>query len=116
MRLPSIPVLLAFVVSPANPSWAQAPNPSDATALWNAIKTGLLKGGDEFFESSLKDALIPGEGVHSFLGTVISSRPAEHPTEFVLAMSDKIHPEVTLKLRDTERREDRFKDNRSGGR
>jgi hypothetical protein len=109
MRLPSIPVLLALVVSSANPSWAQAANPSDATALWNAIKTGLLKGGDEFFESSLKDALIPGQGVHSFLGTVIASRPAEHPTEFVLAISDKIHPEVTLKLRDTERREDHFK-------
>jgi hypothetical protein len=110
MRFPSIPFLLALaVVSPANFSWAQAQNPSDATALWNAIKTGLLKGGDEFFESSLRDALVPGQGFHSFLGTVISCRPAEHPTEFVLAISDKIHPEVTLKLKDTEKREDHFK-------
>src|SRR5580658_8187202 len=104
MRLRSIPILLALAaLVPAQFAQGQKANPTDASAMWSAIKTALLsENGDLFFESNLKYSLVPGgtKSVHALMGTVISSRPAQQPDEFVLAMSDKIHPEVTLKLID----------------
>jgi hypothetical protein len=73
----------------------------DGLALWNKLKAQLeSKDGDNYFKSSLQNALVPGgtNGVHVLMGTVVSSQPAERPNEFVLALSDNIHPEVTLRL------------------
>jgi hypothetical protein len=104
MRLRFNPIVLALAaVVPVHYASGQKPIPFDASATWNAIKTALIsENGDLFFESNLKYSLVPGgtKGVHALMGTVISSRPAQQPDEFVLAMSDKIHPEVTLKLID----------------
>jgi hypothetical protein len=104
MRLRSIPILLALAaLVPAQFAQGQKANPTDASAMWSAIKTALLsENGDLFFESNLKYSLVPGgtKSVHALMGTVISSHPAEQPDEFVLALSDRIHPEVTLKLID----------------
>jgi len=109
MRLRSIPILLVLaVLIPAQFALGQNPTAFDASAMWSAIKTALLsENGDLFFESNLKYSLVPGgtNGVHALMGTVISSRPAEQPDEFVLALSDKIHPEVTLKLIDQQGRD-----------
>jgi hypothetical protein len=70
-------------------------------ALWLAIKRGLLRGGSQYFEQSLKNAYVPGgaNGVEVFRGTLISSTPPEHPNEFAVAMPDSATPEVTLKLK-----------------
>jgi len=110
MRLPSISILLALAaVFPAHLASGQNRIRSDAklteetAAVWNSIKSALqAKDGDVFFESNLKNSLFPGgrNGVRVFRGTVVSSRPAEHPNELVLAISDNNHPEATVKLKE----------------
>jgi hypothetical protein len=110
MRLPSIPILLALAtVFPAHCAWGQTRIRSDAklteetAAVWSSIKSALqANDGDVFFESNLKSSLFPGgrNGVRVFRGTVVSSRPAEQPSELVIAISDNNQPEVTLKLKE----------------
>jgi hypothetical protein len=110
MRLSSIPTFLALaVLAPAHSAWAQNRIRSDAklteetAAVWSNIKSALqAKDGDTFFESNLNNSLFPGgrNGVRVFRGTVVSSHPADHPSELVLAISDDIHPEATLKLKE----------------
>ena len=39
-------------------------------------------------------------GVHSLIGTVVSSRPESGPRELILALSDNRTPEVTLRFVD----------------
>jgi hypothetical protein len=102
MHFRSILILVALAVFAVPGQFAQGQNanPLDTSAMWSAIKTALLsENGDLFFESILKYSLVPG-GAKSvaLMGTVISSQPAEQPDEFVLALSDRIHPEVTLKV------------------
>jgi hypothetical protein len=71
-------------------------------ALWLAVKHALADaGGKAYFESSIKDAALPGgvNGVRAFKGTVISSEPAGQPTSLVVvAISEETHPEATLRL------------------
>jgi hypothetical protein len=107
MRLSSIPVLLAIAVVPF--AWGQKRIRSDeklteeSLTLWSNIKTALqAQDGATFFESHLKNSLFPGgaNGVHVFRGTVVDSRPAEHPSEVVLAIEDTVHAEATLRLVD----------------
>jgi hypothetical protein len=69
--------------------------------LWLRIKAVLNSDdGSAYFESSMKDALVPGgaEGVGRFRGTVISSSPALWPDTIVLAVLREQVPDVTLKL------------------
>jgi hypothetical protein len=67
--------------------------------LWYTIETN-LKGdqSDQFFNSTVKDAEIPGgaEGVKNFTGTVISIDPPDRPTKVVLGVDDPATPDATL--------------------
>jgi len=64
------------------------------TALWRGIKQGLSgPHGREYFDKSIKDALLP-----PLYGVLVSSTPADHPTEFLVSMAGNPHPEVTLKV------------------
>jgi hypothetical protein len=67
--------------------------------LWYTIETN-LKGdqSDQFFNSTVKDAIIPGgaEGVKNFTGTVISIDPPDKPTKVVLGVDDPQTPDATL--------------------
>jgi len=69
--------------------------------LWYTIKQSLTGDqGDQFFNSNVKDAEIPGgaEGVKNFTGTVISIDPPDHPTKVVLGIEDPTKPDVTLEF------------------
>ncbi len=111
-------IYIAIAVGFGLSALAQVPAPTDSKSiqdglvLWNKIKAQLQsQDGDNYFKSGLQNALVPGgtNGVHALMGTVLSSFPVEHPSEFVLAISDKIHPEVTLKLVDKPEQDSRFK-------
>jgi len=76
-------------------------NSDPAFKLWYTIKTNLTGDqGDSFFNSSVKDAEIPGgaEGVKTFSGTVISIDPPDHPTKVVLGIEDPAKPDATLEF------------------
>jgi hypothetical protein len=82
-------------------SHVAAPYRSLQRMLWLRIKAVLTSDdGSAYFESSMKDALVPGgvEGVGKFQGRVISSSPALWPDTIVLAVSRDYAPDVTLKL------------------
>ncbi len=70
-------------------------------AMWMNIKKELSSpNGEQYFESSVKGALLPGGagGVQRFKGKVIEHKPAKNPKEIVLGISDATTREVTLKL------------------
>jgi hypothetical protein len=65
------------------------------TILWREIKKALSgPNGREYFEQSVKDAVLP-----TLYGTLVSSTPADHPNKLLIAMADGSHPEVTLNLK-----------------
>jgi hypothetical protein len=71
-------------------------------ALWETIKTGLQGPDHATFWRSIEGAEIPGgaNGVELFEGTLISSTPADHPNEFMVAIGDGTIPEAKLQMRD----------------
>ena len=72
-----------------------------AMAMWMNLKRELTgPNGEQYFESSLKGAAVPGgaHGVQKFKGVLISSKPATAPKELVLGVMDPNTPDVTLKL------------------
>jgi hypothetical protein len=93
MRLPVLMVLGLCILS--NHVVCQSSTEDDPpTVLWRGIKQELSgPHGREFFDKSIKDALLP-----PLRGVLVSSTPADHPTEFLVAMAGNPHPEVTLKL------------------
>jgi hypothetical protein len=68
--------------------------------LWYSIKQSLQDKGDDFFNSTVKDAEIPGgaNGVKNFTGTVISVDPPDHPTKVVVGVEDPTKPDATLEF------------------
>ncbi|MGA8028894.1 MAG: hypothetical protein WB992_17265 [Bryobacteraceae bacterium] len=69
--------------------------------LWYTIKQSLTGDqGDQFFNSNVKDAEIPGgaEGVKNFTGTVISIDPPDHPTKVTLGVEDPTKADATLEF------------------
>jgi hypothetical protein len=68
--------------------------------LWYSIKQSLQDKGDDFFNSNVKDAEIPGgaEGVKNFTGTVISIDPPDRPTKVVVGVEDPTKPDATLEF------------------
>lgn len=59
------------------------------------MKDALLSPtGEQYFEHAAKGAQIP-----TLEGTLVSSSPKEHPTEFLVAMPGSDVAEVTLKLK-----------------
>jgi hypothetical protein len=72
-------------------------NPS--LAFWLNLKAALSAAtGMQYYESGVKNALIPPEGQPPLGGTVISGRPEVRPTTLVLGIAKPDVPEVTLKL------------------
>lgn len=68
-------------------------------AFWVILRDALkAPGGDQYFESSMKDALVPPEGERPLRGKLVRYSPAKNPKELVLALSDDSTPEVTLRL------------------
>jgi hypothetical protein len=110
MRLSSISILLAFTaIFPAQFASGQSRIRSaeklteESSAVWSSIRTSLeAPGGTAFFRSELKNSSVPGgaRGVNVLRGTVLSTRPAENPSELMLAMSGTNQADVTLKLAD----------------
>src|SRR5712692_9761360 len=71
--------------------------------LWIILKRALIApDGQEYFESDLKNAWVPGgvNGLDRLRGTVISAKPLDRPSTVIIAISDKITPEVTLQIKD----------------
>lgn len=64
-------------------------------ALWKNIKDQLTaaQGGDTYFNSSMKDALLP-----TLKGKVVSLEPATNPKTVVLSLLDGTTPDATLHL------------------
>ncbi len=70
-----------------------------ALALWVKLKGALATpDGEQYFESSMKGALVPPEEQPAFTGTVISQDGARAAKSVVLGISDPNTPEVTLKF------------------
>jgi hypothetical protein len=86
-------ILIAVTSAPAQP-------PTGGEAVWKAVRDGLAgPHSSEFWESNIKDALLPGSLARAgWRGTVISSEPPDHPILLRLAMYGATMPEVTIKL------------------
>ena len=71
-------------------------------AFWLSIKKELAgPNGQQYFESGVKDALLPPENLENvkmLKGKVISMKPATKPKEVVLGISSPDNAEVTLKF------------------
>jgi len=68
-------------------------------AFWLKLKGALQEAtGEQYFESGMKDALVPPEGQPRLKGILISHEPAKNPKTLVLGLSNATTPEVTLKL------------------
>jgi tetratricopeptide (TPR) repeat protein len=70
-------------------------------ALWMTVKKELTgPNGAQYFESSVKGALLPGgvNDVKRFKATLIEAKPAKNPKQLIVAIADKETPEVTLVL------------------
>lgn len=75
----------------------EATNPS--LALWMRLKSALTaEEGVQYFETSMKNALVPPEDQPAFTGHVISQDGARAARSVVLGISDPNTPEVTLKF------------------
>ncbi len=71
-------------------------------ALWTRMKDALTApNGDQYFESGVKGALLPGTvvpGVTKFKGKLISLKPVKAPKELVLGISDTVNGDVLIVL------------------
>ncbi len=62
--------------------------------LWTGIKNRLTaENGEQYFESSLKNAAVP-----KLKGTVVGGRPTCNPKELLVAISDASNAEVSVRL------------------
>jgi hypothetical protein len=105
VRLPQLIALFALYAGQQVCAQAPLPGPTDnqSLKLWQDVKQMLLgPDGMDYFIYNLKDAVVPGgtAGLHTIVGTVLSSRPQNSPGELVLAISDANTPEVTLRFFD----------------
>jgi len=88
-RLSIVLILVGFAMQ--GPLASQS---EEQTILWQSVKKALLgPNGKEYFEKSMKNAKLP-----TLAGTLVSSKPAPHPSEFLVAMDDDKTPEVKLRL------------------
>ncbi len=68
-------------------------------AFWVKLRDALKEPtGNEYFETGMKDALVPPENERPLRGKLVRHTPAKNPKELVLALSDDTTPEVTLRL------------------
>jgi len=104
MRWSGVPLILMFVFLTqfiVCQGQQTPPGYEEQSRLWLSLKEQLLgPNGEQYFEQVLKDALIPGglNGLKVLEGTLVSSAPAQHPKEFLVAMPGEKIPEVTLKM------------------
>ena len=72
-----------------------------ALALWTNLKNALTAAdGQQYFDTNMKGTEVPGGagGAQTFKGKLISSKPALHPKQLVLAIADGTTPDATLNL------------------
>ncbi|MGE5647257.1 MAG: hypothetical protein ACM336_15855 [Acidobacteriota bacterium] len=68
-------------------------------AFWVKLKMALQgPEGVQYFDSGMKNAVIPPEGQPLLTGTVISQEPARNPKVLVLGIESPTTPEVTLRF------------------
>ena len=105
MRL-TLGILVALL---ASTSLAQTQHSVDQSSRqleqWRWVKRSLQRPDpkEEYFRSNVKGTFVLGCGPHglnAFIGTVLSSKPTDHPGELVLALSDMHTPEVTVRFVD----------------
>jgi hypothetical protein len=102
MRYVAVVVVMALVIS--NRTIAQEPSQDERQArFWANIKKGLTGSAGDAYWDALKGASLPGgaNGIDSFEGILVSSKPADHPNEFLVAIGASETPEVLLKLKGT---------------
>ncbi len=72
-----------------------------ALALWMNLKQALTAAdGEQYFNTNMKGAEVPGgaNGVRTFKGKLVSTKPALRPKELVLSIGDGTTPDATLIL------------------
>jgi hypothetical protein len=82
-------------------AFAFAQSQSEKT-LWHALRQGLTKdNAAEYWESSVKGALLPGGGaaIPRFHGIVASSDAPDHPSLIVIAIQGETEAEITIRIR-----------------
>jgi tetratricopeptide (TPR) repeat protein len=78
---------------------AELEKTNPALAFWLRLKAALsAPDGVQYFETGMKDAMVPPEDQPAFSGTVISGRPILRPTQVVVGVDKPDVGEVTLKL------------------
>ena len=83
-------------------SLAYAETVNRALALWKNIYERLTgPDGREYFESSMKDALVPdgANGVRYFDATLISAEPPDRPSTLRVSVVDHRTPDAMLRLK-----------------
>jgi hypothetical protein len=89
-----LPVFIVLVLASIFMQGRLASQSEEQILLWKSIKEALLgQNGKEYFEKNMKGAKLP-----ILAGTLVSSKPAAHPSEFLVAMDDDKTAEVKLKL------------------
>ena len=77
------------------------------SVIWLEIKKAFTGPDAEKYFEAMKGATLPigmGSGpnwdaLHAFEGILVSSTPAQHPNEFLVAMPGNKTPELTLKMK-----------------
>lgn len=81
---------------------AEAAKNNPMLALWTNMKGQLTAtGGQDYFNSGVKDADLPGTavpGVTKFKGKLVSEDPETKPKTLILSIEDGKTPDVTLEL------------------
>ena len=96
-------LVLCMALFMGNRTSAQRPASKEElqAKFWAEIKEGLRgQHGTEYW-SAMEGASLPGgfRGIDMFEGTLVSSKPADHPSEFLVALGVSEVPEVMLKLK-----------------
>jgi len=78
---------------------AQLAKENPSLAFWLKLKDALTSPeGAQYFDTGMKNAIIPPEGQPELGGTVISATPAAKPTVLVLGVEKPDVPDATLKF------------------
>jgi len=83
-------------------SLAYADTVNRGLALWKNIYEQLTgPNGREYFESSMRDALVPdgADGVRYFDATLISAEPPGRPSKLLVSVVDHRTPDAMLRLK-----------------
>jgi hypothetical protein len=66
--------------------------------LWREMKAALLRDDGPAYWEQIRGAMVPSLSM-IFVGTVVSSTPADHGTTVILRMEETASPETTLRIK-----------------